>query len=74
MKLKTKRGRITSYGFACGYVESRELDDGLYNIRLWGEHGLYHVRMHHSYNGRIFWDTFHTLTEARKRYREALPI
>jgi hypothetical protein len=72
-KLKTKRRRLTAYAFACGYVESRDLDNGLCNIRLWSEHGTYHVRMHHKYNGRIFWDSFRTLTEARKRYRQALP-
>lgn len=72
--LKDKRGRLTDYGLSCGYVEFRELDGGLYTIRLWKEHGAYHVRMHHKYNGRIFWDVFSTLTEARKRYRQALPI
>ena len=37
--LKTKRGRLTAYGFACGYVETRELDGDDYSIRLWSEHG-----------------------------------
>jgi hypothetical protein len=73
-ELKTKSGKLTAYGFACGYVESRDLDGGLYSIRLWQEHGVYHVRMHHKYNGRIFWDSFSTLTEARKRYAQELPI
>jgi hypothetical protein len=70
--LKTKRDRLTPYGFACGYVESREFDGGLYSIRLWREHGCYHVRMHHKHNGRVFWDSYRTLTDARKRYEQAL--
>jgi len=73
MELKTKRGLLTTYGLACGYAESREVGSDC-SIRLWQEHGVYHVRMHHKYNGRIFWDSFATLGEARKRYRDALPI
>ncbi len=70
--LKRKDGKLTAYGFACGYMEYREFNDG-HSIRLWQEHGVYHVRMHHKYNGRIFWDSFRTLTEARKRYQKAIP-
>lgn len=71
-KFTTKRGRLTAYAFNCGYVEYRLLEDNS-SITLWKEHNVYHVRMHHKYHGRIFWDSFPTLTEARKRYHEAIP-
>jgi hypothetical protein len=68
-RFKTKAGRLTPYAFACGYLERRPLASGA-DVTLWGEHGCYHVRAHGP-DGRIFWDSFHTLTEARKRYANA---
>ena len=32
--LKTKRGNITRYGFACGYMETRWLRDHLHYVRI----------------------------------------
>ncbi len=66
-EIKTKRGRISEYGFACGYVESKYY--GRVNICLWMEHNVYHVRAHnHENKRRIFWHSFILLSEARKHY------
>lgn len=67
-----KAGLVSAYGFACGYVEQAEI--GETRIRLWQEHGSYHVRAHeHGFggHGRLFWDSFSTLSEARKRFARA---
>lgn len=72
-KFKTARNELTAYAFACGYMQSRTLPDGAY-ITLWQEHGTYHVRAHNKARGRIFWDSFSSLKEAKNRYRQALSI
>lgn len=71
MELKDKRGRLTAYGLACGYVETK---DGYgRSARLWREHGVYHVRANDAETrARIFWDSFATLKQARARYASAL--
>ncbi len=71
-ELRTANGRISAYGFACGYVEQAKIGD--IRIRLWINHGCYHVRAHeHGFGGRgrLFWDSFRTLGAARKRFRTA---
>lgn len=64
-----RNGKITPYGLACGYVEQYE--GATYGVRLWQE-GCYHVRVHHTsgYVGYIqdSWESFGTLTEARRAY------
>lgn len=69
----TKNGKITVYGFHCGYVE--EHDGKFRGVRLWLE-GCWHVREHYNadsgrqgYN-RHSWDSFETLTEARREYQK----
>jgi predicted metal-dependent hydrolase len=65
--INDSRGRVTSYGFACGYTEEYEAND--IRVVLWREHGTYHVRAHnHAENERLFWDCFDRLSQARKRY------
>lgn len=61
-KLKTKTGRLTSYGFACGYVER----SGPFTLSM--EHGVYHIKGY-SYTGARIWETARTLTQARKALR-----
>ena len=62
-----KNGRVTVYGFACGYIESKD-NNGI-KTTLWMEHGTYHVRQHDFNVGkRNFWKSFPTLTEARKLF------
>jgi hypothetical protein len=71
MTLTDKRGRVTAYGLACGYVETK---DGYgRTARLWREHGAYHVRATvTATRARVFWESFATLADARKRYAGAL--
>jgi len=71
--------KLNADQLACGYTQRWTCEHGNKPIRLrnvtlqlWMEHGAYHVRAHdHGKIGRIFWDSFRTLTEARKRYSTA---
>lgn len=65
MKLLTKTGRLTSYGFACGYIEKKVVD--FIQTTLWHEGGpCYHVRQHDFFtHKRMFWEVFESLHEAR---------
>ena len=64
-------GRLSAYAFSCGYME-RKWDDHV-RTTLYQEGGVYHVRQsNYGVVGYVFWDTFDTLTEARKRYKRAI--
>jgi hypothetical protein len=75
-KFKTKAGRLTPYALNCGYVERKETE--ALRLDLWHDGGIFHVRAHDFANhARLFWECFHTLTEARKFYdtrRKALAL
>jgi len=63
------RGRLTAYGLSCGYVERVETVDGDSSLTLWSTYGqVFHVREHSRSNGRRFWYSYATLTEARNRF------
>lgn len=67
--------RLTYYEFNCGYVQRVEsndctLDSGI-SLTLWKEHNKFHVRAHNYATGRIFWDSFDTMTQANKRFFKA---
>lgn len=65
-----KKGRLTRYALACGYIERFEEMGN--SVTLWMEHGCIHVRQHsHIHNKRIFWESFENLNEARKRFDQA---
>lgn len=69
MKFYTKAGRLTPYALSCGEIELHE-HNGI-RTTLWASHGAYHVRQHDfNERGRITWESFRTLTAARKRYDE----
>lgn len=58
---------LSQYALACGSVERAAKRNTV--INMWLEHGVYHVRGHdHDKRGRLFWDTFETVTEARKYF------
>ena len=60
-------GRLTGYGFACGYLEQKV--DGSIETEIWMEHGHYHVRQHDFSTGkRIFWLTTIGLRSALARF------
>ena len=70
LNLMTKAGYVSAYGLACGYIEQAMFSD--VRLRLWYEHGCYHVRAHDfAEHGRLFWDSFSTVKAARKRFRIA---
>jgi hypothetical protein len=55
-EIKKPNGDLTAYGFACGYVQ----EDG--GVRLYKD-GVYHVQ-----NGLGYWESYGSLTEARRDY------
>ena len=57
----TKRGKLTRYSFACGYVEFNK--DRTKNLSQ--EHHVYHVKGFDS-NDHPIWRSFDNLGEARK--------
>jgi hypothetical protein len=59
MKLRNKRGELTSYAFACGYIEKRKL------MTLSREHNTYLIKGISSYGVHVM-RGFTTLGEARK--------
>ena len=70
-KFYNKDGSLTSYAFACGYIEVKVIETSEKNIEilLYKKRGLYHVRAFIELM-TIRWDSFETLTEARKFYKK----
>jgi hypothetical protein len=67
-KFRNKKGRLTPYAFACGYVEQKDLNG--VQITLWNEGGpCYHVRAHDfNTHERVFWESFPRLSDARRLF------
>lgn len=66
--IRTSSGRISAYGFACGYLESKPLSNGV--VRLYQEHGTFHVKF--VVDSHVFrWEVFNNLQKARKCYDQA---
>lgn len=69
---------LSAYYLACGYIEqtqvpSRQVKGATIQVTLWREHSCYHVRAHEFEGaGRLQWQSFHTLYEARKSYRSMI--
>jgi len=71
--LKTAKGQLTPYGLSCGYIEQFNTKDA--QVSLWGEPTYYCVRAHNFTTGkRLFWETYTTLTAARKHYAKTLKM
>lgn len=78
-KFYNQDGSLTSYGLACGYIEESHVSrmcrgDALpCGIRVWmyKESNCYHVRGYNvTQEHPEFWETFDTLTEARREYKK----
>jgi hypothetical protein len=69
-----KKGELTRYALACGYIQRYEKNNQ--SIDMYCENAsCIHVRQFNRDTGkRIFWDSFTTLTEARKRYNKAVKL
>lgn len=61
-----KSGSLTYYGFACGYMESKVSLKSEDYLTL-GKDCIFHVKGYK--NGLRIWESFDTLTAARKFYR-----
>jgi hypothetical protein len=59
---------LTAYKLACGTVQ--RVSNDTVSLALWYEHSRYHVRAHSVLSGRLLWQSFQTLTEARKFFTE----
>ena len=65
-KFYTKKGWLTAYGLACGYIET--VDSDRYTVELFVSGGI-HVRAYdHEEKYRISWDCYDTISEARKAF------
>ena len=67
MKLHNKNGTLTTYGFACGYIEEKTLLNG-FRVQLYRD-GCWHVRKFDKENARLVWECPLLLTDARKLFR-----
>lgn len=72
-KFYTKKGLLTPYGLACGYIEKSEINGRV--KQLYREHDCYHVQLFdHNTMQREVWESFPisepggALTKARKLY------
>ena len=67
---KTKRGDLTAYALACGYVEREEINN--VRVALFHEGGPhYHVRAYNLDTGSlIFWKSSSKLTKCRQWFRQ----
>ena len=63
-----KNGDLTVYGLHCGYVQRKKVDNKY--VTLFHEHSTYHVQGGTSDQARSFWESFDTLSEARKFYKK----
>jgi hypothetical protein len=76
LKFHQKNG-LTAYSFACGNIQRAAYAVGDYELRvdLWHEGACYHVRAHeHGGRGRLVWDSFGSLTEARKFWAQTVAL
>jgi len=73
--LKTKKGFTSEYGFACGYIE--QIETKKIKLTMYLEHGIYHIQAYRydeksliSRNDCKIWNSYETLTEAKKEYKK----
>lgn len=66
-----KNGFLSSYGLSCGCIQKNVT--WAYEVQLYREHGIYHVRNIKTSDGEkrtiIFWQCYETLLEAKKQYK-----
>ena len=69
-KFRTKRGDLTPYALACGYIQVKDINN--VRVTLWRSgDSVYHVQAHNvETHTRIFWKSSPRLTEARQWYKQ----
>ncbi len=69
-KFTTNKGELSAYAFLCGYIEKTEIKH--IRITLYFE-SVYHIKVSDDRElGVIKWESFETLTEARKFYKQQI--
>lgn len=69
-KFQLKTG-LSAYSFACGYQQIAAIGD--VTLTMWHEGACFHVRAHdHENAGRLFWESFDNVTQARKFFETKL--
>ena len=63
----TKDGFLSYYGFRCGYIERKEANNKYKT--MWLEHNCFHVRTGNIGVKYTTWESFDTLTEAKRYYK-----
>ena len=66
-------GSLTAYALACGHIQTEPVPGGRFEVRLSAD-GCYHVQVRDAELslGLAAWETYDTLTEARKGMRKAI--
>lgn len=69
MNISTKRGNLSAYGLACGYIERTE--DGQNIVQLSHEHCIYHVKkkVMDTDTKWSIWQSYDTLKDAQQAYK-----
>lgn len=65
-EIYTKRGKLSAYGFACGYIERKETP--FKRLTLSKEHNVYIVTTYHKQTLDYYTQGFDKLTQARKLF------
>ena len=74
-KFLTNDKWLSDYALSCGYIETNEgYTEGLYRLSLEKEANIYHVKLFHTDIGRVLWNSYDTLTEARKAFKRELSL
>lgn len=61
------KGRLTSYGLSCGYVEQKKLSNGC-EIKMYMEHGVINIRAFNPDRALVMWDYARHVTAARAAF------
>lgn len=69
-KFTNSTGTLTTYAFACGYVETRPLTAAGGEARLFRDGAMWHVQARDDARGRFVWECFDRLTPARAFFRK----
>jgi hypothetical protein len=77
--IKTKNGFTSEYGFMCGYIETIQTEKT--KLTMYYEHGIYHIQAYRNDLKRLMtrndckiWNSYETLTEAKKEYKKLVKI
>ena len=67
-KFTLSDGQLSTYALACGYLQQFPKGNASDQVTLWHEGACFHVRRHNDAQGRVFWESFASIGEARKLF------